>query len=204
MKIIGITGGTGAGKTTALRFLADMGAFIIDCDALYHQLLINDSSLKAELENRFPGILENGRIDTKMLGGRVFGDPEALADLNDITHKYVIDEVGRRIREQKSLGRAIVAIDAVALIESGLGDMCNRIVGVIAPSERRLSRIMARDSISEEYALSRIQSQKQDEFYINNCDMILENDYDDIKSFYGLCEEFLTQLLEDIKPEEEL
>ena len=91
MTIIGITGPTGAGKTTALRVLEGMGGVIIDCDAVYHELLKTNITLQSELENRF-GILtdENGVFDRKKLGAVVFKDQNALADLNAIAHRHVV------------------------------------------------------------------------------------------------------------------
>ena len=94
MTIIGITGPTGAGKTTALNELEKLGGVIIDCDAVYHELLKSDLTLQGELQSRF-GVLtdENGVFDRKKLGGVVFHDPAALADLNAIAHRHVVDAV---------------------------------------------------------------------------------------------------------------
>ena len=203
MKTIGITGGTGAGKTTALKYLESLGAVVIDCDAVYHDLLEHSTAMKTELTTEFGDILTAGQIDRKRLGAAVFGNEAALLRLNEITHAYICREVLRILRSEKRKGRRIAAIDAILLIESGLGELCNRIVGVIAPRNRRLSRIMTRDSIDEAYALARINAQKPDDFFIHNCDMILENDYDDLQSFYAVCGEFIDALLADISEEEE-
>ena len=97
MKRIGITGPTGAGKTTALQALAELDAHIIDADAVYHALLESSATLRAELTARFgPSILDGeGRVNRKALGGVVFGDPAALADLNAITHRFILAEIDR-------------------------------------------------------------------------------------------------------------
>ena len=203
MKTIGITGGTGAGKTTVLRYLESLGAVVIDCDAVYHQLLISSTEMKRELTEQFGDILTGGVVDRKRLGAVVFGNEEALQRLNEITHTYVYRQVLEILRREKRQGRQIAAIDAILLIESGLGDLCNRVVGVIAPRERRLARIMRRDAIDVDYANARINAQKPDDFFIQNCDMILENDYDDLEAFYEVCKEFLDCLLSDISAEEE-
>jgi len=178
MKRIGITGPTGAGKTTALKALEALGVYILDADAVYYDLLAESREMKEELTQRFgEDILdETGAVDRKRLGSIVFADPDALLDLNRITHKYVGEEVDRREAAAAARGIQAVAIDAIALIESGLGATCETIVSVIAPAEVRVKRIMARDNISEEYARSRVQAQKPDSFYREHSDLVLEND----------------------------
>ncbi len=89
MKIIGITGGTGCGKTTVLKYLAGLGAKVIDCDALYHEMLNTDMAMLGDIEKRFPGIVENGSLDTKKLGAVVFKDSTGLEDLSRITRTYI-------------------------------------------------------------------------------------------------------------------
>jgi len=178
MKRIGITGPTGAGKTTALKALEALGVYILDADAVYYDLLAESREMKEELTQRFgEDILdETGAVDRKRLGSIVFADPDALLDLNRITHKYVGEEVDRREAAAAARGIQAIAIDAIALIESGLGATCETIVSVIAPAEVRVKRIMARDNISEEYAHSRVQAQKPDSFYREHSDLVLEND----------------------------
>ena len=177
MKIIGITGPTGAGKTTALKAMEMPGVCVLDADAIYYELLENSEPMKKELRERFgDGILgENGAIDRKKLGAIVFADPEALLDLNEITHKYVGNEVERRHDAAKAEGAKAVAVDAIALIESGIDKHCDIVISVLAPAEVRVRRIMRRDNISEEYARSRIAAQKSDDFYRANSDYVLEN-----------------------------
>ena len=135
MKRIGITGPTGAGKTTALQALVELDAHIIDADAVYHALLESSATLRAELTARFgPSILDGeGRVNRKALGGVVFGDPAALAELNAITHRFILAEIDRQAAGAEEQGRSAVAIDAIALIESGLGETCGAIVGILAP-----------------------------------------------------------------------
>ena len=150
--IIGITGGTGCGKTTLLKVIAEKGGLILDCDAIYHQLLATDASLLNAIENRVPGTVEDGQLQRKKLGSVVFSDKNALLDLNKITHSAIKEEVLRRLESRPKLA----AIDAIALFEGGLAELCGVTVAVTAPAEVRVQRLMKRDSISENYARSRI------------------------------------------------
>ena len=195
MYIIGITGGTGAGKTSALRVLDCLGALIVDCDAVYHELLAGDEGLKSDLEARFPGVLKDGVVDRKSLGGIVFSDPQALQDLNAVTHKYIGLEIERRLAHWERHGGMVAAIDAIALIESGRAETCDVVVGVIAPEDMRLSRIINRDKITREQALQRIMAQKPDSFFRENCDYILENGYGSAKEFEEECMDYFEVLL---------
>ena len=169
--ILGITGGTGCGKTTLLNVLRDLGGLVLDCDAIYHELLQTARDLLAAIEARFPGTVENGVLQRKNLGNVVFSDEKALLDLNRITHGAVKAEVLRRLAEKPSLA----AIDAIGLIEGGLAELCYLTVAVTAPREDRVRRLMARDSISAEYAEKRIDAQKDPSWYRENCDYVLEN-----------------------------
>ena len=187
--ILGITGGTGCGKTTLLELIRQAGGVVLDCDAIYHDLLQKDKRLLAAIEARFPGTVEAGALQRKKLGAIVFGDPAALADLNRITHKAIDREVQRLLTPEPKLA----AIDAIALLESGLGERCNVTVAVTAPVEERVRRIMARDGIGEEYARSRIQAQPSNEYFSKNCDYTLEN-AGSAGDFQRKCLAFLKQL----------
>ena len=169
--ILGITGGTGCGKTTLLEEIRRCGGLVLDCDAIYHQLLTRDESLLCAIEHRFPGCVVEGVLQRKKLGGIVFSSPEALEALNTITHGAVRQEVQRYLREKPKLA----AIDAIALFEGGLAELCDVTVAVIAPEEDRVRRLMARDGISESYARSRIAAQHADSWFRERCDFLLEN-----------------------------
>ncbi len=169
--ILGITGGTGCGKTTVLQAVKDLGGAVLDCDAIYHRLLAESPELLAAIENRFPGVVTGGRLDRKKLGKLVFGDPHALLDLNKIAHGAVKQEVLRLLTPRPDLA----AIDAIALFEGGLAELCDYTVAVTAPKEERLRRLMARDGITEEYALARINAQKTAEQFREMTDFCLEN-----------------------------
>ena len=175
MKIIGITGGTGCGKTTALETLKDFGALVIDCDALYHELLESSTELINEIDKYFPGAVTDGVLDRKALGAVVFTDEEALRDLNIITHRYIHLELRRRLREWAMQGGTLAAVDAIELFSSGIAKRCCATVGVIADREVRLRRIQQRDGISLEYAMMRVNAQRPNEYFEERCDYILQN-----------------------------
>ena len=184
--IIGITGGTGCGKTTLLNLIAEQGGLVLDCDAIYHQLLQKDHNLLQAIESRFPGVVEDGALNRKKLGGIVFADPQALLDLNAITHSAVKKEVLRRLESKP----ALAAIDAIGLFEGGLAELCDVTVAVTAPEELRVRRLMQRDGISEEYARNRIAAQHDTDWFRRRCDRILEND-GSIDAFATKCLAFL-------------
>lgn len=170
--IIGITGGSGSGKSTLLKIVESLGGKVLDCDAIYHRLLQTDNRMLSAIEDRFPGSVQDGILQRKKLGQIVFADEKALEDLNRITHTAVKEEVLRQLSPAPKLA----AIDAIGLFESGLNALCDITVAVTAPTEMRIQRLMARDHISREYALSRIQAQPADDVFISRCDEALSND----------------------------
>jgi len=194
MYIIGVTGPSGAGKTSATHALETLGALSLDCDEIYHDLLCNCTQMTAEIIERFGDVSTDGKIDRKKLREVVFNDPDALSDLNVITHKYVWREVDRKIREFNKCGGEIASIDAIALIESSFNEECDVVVGVLAPRELRLSRIMERDGLTREQAESRVFAQQDDSFYKSSCDHILENHYESQSEFMAKCVEFFNEL----------
>jgi len=191
--VLGITGGTGCGKTTLLRRAAALGALDIDCDAVYHRLLAADAALRRALEARFPDVVRAGAWDRKALGAVVFGDPAALRDLNAIAHPFVCAEVRRLLRA--AADRPFAAIDAVALLESGLGELCGTTVAVVAPPEVRVARIMAREGIPEDYAWARVRAQRPAEYFVRGCDHALVNDHNRAEEFGEAARKFLREIL---------
>ena len=187
--IIGITGGTGCGKTTLLNAIRDRGGLVLDCDAIYHGLLRSDTQMLSAIDVRFPGVIADGALDRKKLGAIVFADEKALLDLNRITHAAIRAEVLRRLESAPELA----AIDAIALFESGLAELCDVTVAVTAPEEDRVRRLMARDGISESYARSRIAAQHDAGWFREKCDHVLENS-GSLDAFATNCLAFLQSL----------
>ena len=187
--IIGITGGTGCGKTTLLEVIRQQGGVVLDCDAIYHRLLREDPALTAAIEKRFPGTVTDGALDRKKLGAIVFEDKQALADLNKLTHSAVKAEVIRLLTPEPNLA----AIDAIGLFESGLDKLCKLTVAVTAPEEQRIARLMQRDHIDREYAQARIRAQRSNEDFSSLCDRTLCNDGTQ-EAFRQNCLAFLREL----------
>ena len=171
--VLGITGGTGCGKTTLLKAFEKIGGLVMDCDRVYYELLLQDASLLSAIEGRFPGCVEGGKLNRQKLAAIVFADPAALVDLNAITHGAVKKEVLRRL--QAVPGGVPVAIDAIGLFEGGLAELCDATVAVTAPLEDRLQRLIARDGITREQALLRINAQKPESYFREKCDHTLKN-----------------------------
>ena len=187
--IIGITGGTGCGKTTLLNLIRQQGGLVLDCDAIYHELLKTDNAMLSAIEARFPGTVEHGMLNRKKLGAIVFADERALLDLNRITHGAVLREVLRRLEAAP----ALAAIDAIGLFEGGLAALCDVTVAITAPLECRVQRLMARDGISEEFARSRIAAQHDDGWFAARCDTVLENS-GTFDAFATKCVDFLRNI----------
>ena len=195
--VLGLTGGTGAGKTSALNAIRALGGTVIDCDAVYHQMLETDDEMRNAIHVTFPGVFSlDGKLDRKKLGQEVFADRERLEQLNAIIYKHIVPEVGRRLAAGDE---QLYAIDAINLLESGLDQLCDRTVAITSPLELRVRRIMNRDNITEQYARLRISAQKPDEFYRSKCDCELNNSAETVEAFEAEARIFFERLVDDIK-----
>lgn len=172
--IIGLTGGSGSGKTTVGRAAADLGFYVIDADKIGHEILLKGNKAYNETVNAFGSeiLAPDGEIDRKKLGGIVFSDKEKLKLLNDITHEKITKAIEKLIKicENKK-----VIIDAAVLFESGMDKKCDYVIAVVSSAEERTRRICHRDGISPEAADNRIKSQQSDDFYSSKADRIIIN-----------------------------
>ena len=197
--VLGITGGTGAGKTTALNVIRELGGEVIDCDAVYHAMLEHDETLRNTINATFPGVFgPDGKLNRRKLGQEVFSKKERLDKLNAIVFRFLIPELERKM---ESVPDGLYAVDAINLIESGLDRLCDRTIAVTAPTELRVRRIMARDGITEQYARLRISAQKPDEYYRGKCDLELSNGADAAETFHKEAHLFFARLVESLREE---
>ena len=196
VRVIGITGGTGCGKTTLLQLLQAHGALLLDLDEIYHELLETDADLLSAIEGRFPGVVQDGALQRKALGAIVFADAEALRDLNAITHRAILAETDRRILDWAKQGGTLAAVDAVALIESGAAERCDTVIGVSAPREDRIRRLLTREGVTRAYAESRIDAQPSNDWYRAHCDRVIENNAS-IEQFQIHAERMIMEVLSE-------
>lgn len=176
--VVGLTGQTGAGKSTVSRVLSGAGIPVIDCDLLSRQAVRPGSRCLEELIDALgseilqpDGFLDRGK--TAML---VFSDPDKLAALNRITHRAILELVRQEMKLLFRQGAPLLVLDAPTLFESGADGLCQVVVSVIAPSKVRYERILARDSLSPQAAKRRMNAQQPDDFYTHRSEYVIFND----------------------------
>lgn len=186
--IIGLTGGSGTGKSSAARYIEQKGFLTVDFDRISREITQKDTPCLKEIVKIFSEevLNEDKTLNRRRLGEIVFSDSEKLAILNSITHRYILKESERIVRENS---RCNFLFDAPLLFEAGLEKQCDYVISVLADKETRICRIVARDSISRETAENRINSQHNDEYYMTKSDFCVMNN--------GSIEE-LQQQLDDI------
>ena len=176
--IIGLTGQTGAGKSTVRDILKEKGAAVIDADSVAHDITDNNLDCIYDIVSRFSCLVlnEKGKINRKALGRKVFSDPKELAALNKIIFPYILDAIEHEVLGHIAKGSEYIVIDGATIIESGCGKMCDVLVSVVAEEETRKTRIIKRDGITKADAERRVSAQKPEEFYTKNSDFLIRND----------------------------
>lgn len=179
MKILGLTGGSGTGKSAACTAFARLGCGVIDADATYRTLCDTCDPMLKEIQNVFGDVFStDGKLDRKKLGAIVFADAQKLQQLNAITHPYIRQAARDAFAAYSKRGCLLCIYDAPVLFEGQMETLCDKTCAVLAARNTRIARIVARDAITEEYAALRIDAQKDDAFYRERCDYVVQNDAD--------------------------
>ena len=179
MKILGLTGGSGTGKSAACTAFARLRCGVIDADATYRTLCDTCEPMLKEIQNVFGDVFStDGKLDRKKLGAIVFADAQKLQQLNAITHPYIRQAARDAFAAYSKRGCLLCIYDAPVLFEGQMETLCDKTCAVLAARNTRIARIVARDAITEEYAALRIDAQKDDAFYRERCDYVVQNDAD--------------------------
>lgn len=174
--LIGLTGPTGAGKSTVAELLQKAGWAVVDCDALTRSSEVYDGSCIEELQAAFGAdIASGGVLDRKELARRAFSSEEKKKRLESITFPRIMGAVRKQVKDAVKAGHRIIALDAPTLFEAGLDLECARILAVTAPAEERLERIKIRDGLTDEQAALRLSAQHGESFYAEQADWVIEN-----------------------------
>ncbi len=177
MKIFGLTGKTGAGKSTVAKKLSERGFYIIDGDLIARNITKKGKPALKDLAVFFGSdIIDScGELNRRLLAERAFKNEASTRILNEITHPRITEEFILEIKKAETLGFKAAVIDAAALLESDCKNLCERIIVVHAPEGIRLERILKRDGITEKEALRRMNAQKEDEYYFSRAHIIIRN-----------------------------
>lgn len=178
MLVLGLTGKTGAGKSTVCSLLRERGCYIIDADKVAKEILGIGSPVVEKIKETFGEdiVKYNGEIDRKLLAKRAFSSREETEKLNAITHPAIREKIADEIETAKIEEYTVCIVDAAALLESDVRLDCEKIAVVFAPVDVRLKRIIERDNLSVSEAKRRMDVQMTDEFYLKNADIIIIND----------------------------
>lgn len=197
--IIGLTGQSGAGKTTVSVTFEKKGYFIIDCDVIAHEVVSSNKECKCQLVEAFSrNILDDHEVlNRKKLAKVVFHDKSKLKRLDEIALPFILKTVVDKIKYLNSVGVKKILLDAPTLFEAGAETLCDVVISVIADKEVRLKRIIERDGLSLEEAQARLESQHADSFYISRSKYTVHND-GSLWAFMGEIEKVITQI-ESIK-----
>ena len=177
MKVIGLTGGIGSGKSTVSKFLAELGAVIIDADKVGHEVLENDSEAWQQVVDAFGRhiVTPDGEVDRKKLGRIVFKSPEALSRLNRIMHPRIYDAVKTQLEQYRKQGASVVVVEAPLLIEAGWTSLVDEVWVTIAPRATILKRL-EQMGLSYTKAMSRIRSQLPAKERVRQANVVINTD----------------------------
>lgn len=180
MKVIGLTGGIGSGKSTVSRYLRELGAMIIDADKVGHEVFKPETEAWREVVAAFGKqiVASNGTIDREKLGAIVFGNSEARVRLNQIMHPRIHEAVKAQLEEYQRQGVAVVVLAAPLLLEAGWTSLVDEVWVTIAPEDTVLGRLKKRTGLSESESRARIRSQLPTEERIKQANVVIDTDCD--------------------------
>ncbi len=171
--VIGLTGPTGAGKSSILPIAERIGFFTVDCDKVARNESENKEMLSALADVFGKDIIKDGKLDRKALAKRAFSTPQNTQKLNEITLPFIVSAIREIIKEEEA-----VLLDAPTLYESGLNEICDAVICVLADENIRKERIITRDGLQEDAASERLLAAKSDEFFVSRCDFVIYNNGD--------------------------
>ena len=180
MIVVGLAGGIGCGKSEVARIMADLGAVVIDADKYGHQVYAPNTQGWTEVVAAFGDDIldDNGEVDRRKLGPKVFGKPEEMQKLNDIAWPKIKQSIQEEIENQRRTGTGVVVVDAAILIEAGWTDLSDQVWVATAPEEQVIKRVQARNNITEEQVKARIDSQMGTDERVAYADVVVSNDQD--------------------------
>ena len=175
--VVGLTGQTGAGKSTVSKVFSANGFSVINADMVARKVVEKGSMCLDEIADFFGSniISLDGTLDRKALAAIVFSDKAKLETLNTIIYPYITGEILRQIRAFARSGNKLILLDAPTLFESRADDFCEIIISVLADADIREKRIISRDGLTQDEALKRMNSQLDEEFFISHSDYIIHN-----------------------------
>lgn len=196
--VLGLTGPTGAGKSTVCAAMLDSGCVVIDTDLVAREVVSPGSPCLEELKKAFGEEIfrPDGTLFRQKLAQRAFASPEATQKLNSITHPYILQLIEERIKAHSKRGAEVIVLDAPLLFEGGADKLCDFVAAVIAPMELRTERIMQRDGISRETAERRIRAQHREEYYTQRVHFVLNGD-ERLDDLYHDARELIQKLREE-------
>lgn len=178
--VIGLTGQTGAGKSSVSKIIRSQGIVVIDCDKISREVVASEKGCLADLALEFSILILNmdGSLNRKKLAEIVFGNPKKLERLNALIFPYIRSYLNDRLTQLEAQGERLVVLDAPTLFESGIDADCDSVISVIAPEALRLNRIVVRDHLTDEEARRRIAAQHNDAYYTSRSQIVIVNDKD--------------------------